>query len=64
MVSAVKMFLFVFLCCHSCMLPESCLRASTELCNKPEIKTKCLILHVSALLAILELFLEFYCQAA
>lgn len=39
-------------------------RASTELCNKPEIKIKCLILHVSALLAIFGLFLKFYCQAA
>lgn len=46
------------------MLAESYVRASTELCNKPEIKIKCLILHVSALLAIFGLFSEFYCQAA
>lgn len=46
------------------MLSESCVRASSELCNKPEIKIKCLILHVSALLAIFGLFSEFYCQAA
>lgn len=35
-----------------------------DLYNKPEIKNKCLILHVSALLVIFGLLLsEFYCQA-
>lgn len=45
------------------MFSPSCVRAFSEMCKKPEIKIKCLILHVSAL-AIFGLFLEFYCQAA
>lgn len=54
----------LFLCCHSCVLSGSYGDTLIDLYNKPEIKTKCLILHVSALLVIFGLLLsEFYCQA-
>ena len=63
MVWTIKMVLFVFLCYHSCVLSGSYVDTFIDLHNKPEIKIKCLILHVSALLVIFGLLSEFYCQA-
>lgn len=63
MVWTVKMVLFVFLCCHSCVLSGSYVGTIIHLHNEPEINIECLILHVSALLVIFGLLSEFNCQA-
>lgn len=45
------------------MLSGSYVDTFIDLHNKPEIKIKCLILHVSTSLVIFGLLSDFYCQA-
>lgn len=57
------MVLFVFVGCHSCVVSGSYVNTFIGLHNKPEIQIKCLILHVSASLAVFGSFSECYWRA-